>query len=710
MNSYFYRQLYRNSTNESRWIILLLGKLNRISKPALSCLKRRQWLAKSVLCVACLNLMGASVWAQKTDTDLTMTSLEDLMNIEVTSVSKKEERLFQTAAAIYVITQEDIRRSGLTSIPELLRLVPGLSVARIDGNKWAISARGFNGRFANKLLVLIDGRSVYSPETSGVYWEAQDVMIEDIERIEVIRGPGGSLWGANAVNGVINIITKRAKDTQGGLATAGGGSEERGFTSVRYGAKIGDNFDYRIYAKYFNRSGLLNQSGRGANDGQDALRGGLRLDWQLSKRDVLTLQGDIYDTRLRETSTTISLVAPYASPINTPGELMGGNALGRWKHTFSERSDMALQIYFDRARRETRDSGERLDTFDLDFQHHVSFGWRQDMVWGFGYRRVISQTNSNIGTPVQFNPSGGSDQLFSAFAQDELTLVKDRLRLRVGAKLVHNDVSGFDLQPSVRLLWTPGERQTIWAAVSRAVRTPAIVEERVRVHITAFPGADGTPFVFTLFGNAGVKSEALRAYELGYRVQPARQFSLDVATFFNQYDRLRSIEQGQPFFAAEPLLPRVVIPFRYGNLLRGETYGLEASANLDLTTRWQVRGSYSFLRMHLHLDAGSLDTISESAEGNSPQHQFQLHSYFKLPRNFDLDTSLYHVARLPGLQAPAFTRLDVRFGWRVNENIELSLGLQNLLDHRQPGFNGVDTSVITSQAKRSFYGKVTWKF
>ncbi|MEP7340327.1 MAG: TonB-dependent receptor [Acidobacteriota bacterium] len=654
--------------------------------------------------------MTSAIWAQKPNADLTTTSLEDLMNIEVTSVSKKEEKLFQTAAAIYVITQEDIRRSGLASIPELLRLAPGLDVARIDGTKWAISARGFNGRVANKLLVLIDGRTVYSPDTSGVYWEVQDLPLESVERIEVIRGPGGTLWGANAVNGVINIITKRAEDTQGGRVTAGGGSEERGFGSVRFGAKIGDNAYYRIYGKYFNRSGLVDASGRDANDGQQAVRGGGRLDWQATGRDKLTLEGDIYRTHLRETSVSLSAAQPFAPPANTGGEFNGNNLLGRWTRAFSERSDMALQVYYDRFSRDIYDSADKINTFDADFQHHLAVGQRQNIVWGLGYRLISHQAESTSSSPIQFIPQKKTVQLFSGFAQDEITLAKDRLRLILGAKLEHNDFSGYEVQPSVRLLWTPSERQTVWAAVSRAVRTPARTQQDFRVNFQAFPAPDGTTIITAVLGSPNATSEVLRAYEFGYRVQPARKLSLDVATFYNIYKRLNSFEPGQPFFETDPLPAHLVVPVYYGNLLRGETYGLEASVNFDATSRWKLQGSYSFLRMQLHQDAASRDTVSEGTEGESPRHQAQLHSYFKLSRKFELDTAIYRVSRLMGQPIPAYTRLDARLGWHVRESLELSLSLQNLLDNRHPEFKGVDVGVITSQVRRSIYGKVTWKF
>lgn len=683
---------------------------NELTRPVRQSNQRVSVLALLIL----LSLPLPMAWAQQPKNDLTTASLEDLLNIEVTSVSKKEEKLFDTAAAIYVITQEEIRRSGLTNLPELLRLVPGLSVARIDGNKWAISARGFNGRFANKLLVLLDGRTIYSPETSGVYWEVHDVPLETIERVEVIRGPGGTLWGANAVNGVINIITKHTKDTQGGLLTLGGGSEERGFGSARYGGSLGEHADYRVYARYFNRGSLVNALGRAVNDGQQSLRGGGRVDWQLTQRDALTLQGDVYRTNLHEASTNLSLDTPFAPVANTPGEFTGGNLLGRWTRRLSTQSDLALQVYYDRFARDNYDLGVTVNTVDLDFQHRFAPGHRQEIIWGGGYRHVWDRSNGTNRTPAQFVPADETSRLASIFAQDEITLVKDRLRLILGSKLQyfsrkHDISSDLKLQPNVRVSWVPGRNQSVWGAVSQAVKTSARTEENLRANYAAFPGPDGTLNVLTLFGNDEVKFETVRAHELGYRVQPGPQVSFDVAAFYNRYNHLHTYEPGQPFFEAEPR-PRIVIPIYYDNLMRGETYGAEVSAHWNVVRQWKLTGSYALLRMQLHRDATSRNVEAEKIEGHSPRHQFQLHSWLKLPRNFELDSALYTVSSLTTLQVPSYTRLDVRLGWRVQENIELSLGLQNLLDNRHPEFNGADQAVVASQVKRSLYGKLIWHF
>lgn len=665
-------------------------------------------LARGIVAITLLSLATAAR-AQKAEHELAGLSLDELINIEVTSASKKEEKLFKTATAIYVITRDDIRRSGLTTVPEVLRMAPGLEVARINANIWAIGARGFNGRFGNKLLVLIDGRSVYSATFAGIYWNVQDVPLDDIERIEVIRGPGTTLWGSNSVNGVINIITKHSRETQGGLITAGGGSEDLGFGSARYGGKIKEDAFYRLYAQYSDRSDLVDSLGHSAGDKWDSLRGGGRLDWNLGRRDFFTLQGDIYHIDARDTFSSVSPAAPLKPLGTTSDSFDGGNVLGRWHHDFSKRSDMTLQFYYDRARRRGVVIGEESShTFDLDFQNHVAIGSRQDLIWGLGYRLVSSDSKSDSSTSVRFTPKGRRTPLFSGFVQDEVALVKDKLRLTIGSKFEHTDYSGLEVQPSIRALWTPSPHQTLWGAASRAVRTTLHDDKGLRANVAAFPGQNGLPVVVAILGDPRTRPETLRAYEFGYRAQAHDRLSLDIATFYNVYDSLRSSEPGLPFFETDPLPPHLVIPLRFNNLLRGETYGVELSTNVDLTNSWKLSGSYSFLRMQLHRTPGGRDVTGEAAEGNSPRHQFQIHSYLRLPRNLELDTAMYRVSELPNQRVAGYTRLDARLGWRVSEGADLSVGLQNLLDSRHQEF-GRD-AVVPSRIARSAYAKITWRF
>src|SRR5882672_11508804 len=461
--------------------------------------------------------------------DVTAITLEDLMDLQVTSVSKRAQKLADAAAAIFVITQDDIRRSGASSIPEALRMVPGLEVARIDENKWAIGSRGFNGRFDNKLLVLIDGRSVYTPLFSGVYWNVQDVLLEDVDRIEVIRGPGATLWGANAVNGVINVITKKAKATQGGLVSAGAGSQERAAGGVRYGGKLGNNTYYRAYTKYFDWGPSAYPSGMTAHDGWDALRGGFRADWTPAGANSLTLQGDIYRSRFDETLTVASLSAPYSNTFPNDGKYSGGNILGRWNHT-SERSSMSLQMYYDNTTITDHSLfGDHQNILDLDFQHGFHVGDSQQFVWGLGYRSIRDKNDPSF--TVSLQPNQVTLNQFSTFVQDEISLVDNRLQITLGSKFERNEFTGFEVEPNARLLWNLTPNQSIWTAVSRAVRTPALTEEGLRLNSAVIPPGTPSnpaplPAVVAVFGSHQFKSEDLLAYELGYRVQAAKNLSL----------------------------------------------------------------------------------------------------------------------------------------------------------------------------------------
>ncbi|MFL6293865.1 MAG: TonB-dependent receptor plug domain-containing protein, partial [Thermoanaerobaculia bacterium] len=497
--------------------------------------------------------------------ELKKMSIEELMEIDVTSVSRHTERVSGAAAAITVITGEDVRRSGANNLPDALRMIVSLHVAQFDGRTWAISARGFNITTANKLLVLIDGRSVYTPLFSGVFWDVQDVMLEDVERIEVIRGPGAALWGANAVNGVINILTKNARETVGRLANVGAGTEERGFGSFRQGGKVGERTWYRAYGKYSYRDALEFESGASARDPLRRGQAGFRIDRDIEEdagRGSFTLQGDAYQGR-------------SAEAIRSDTELDGGNLLGRWSRSKSEDSGVDLQVYYDRTHRLIPNSfEERRDTLDLDFQHRLPLGRRHGVVWGGGYRVTSDEVENSAATV--FIPDQRTQHLFSAFLQDDFEL-SPSLRLTAGSKLEVNDSTGLEVQPSVRFAWTPNEHRTVWGAVSRAVRTPTRLDEDLR--FLAGP-------VVTLRGDRDFDSEELLAYELGYRHQPLRNQVLDAALFYNVYDNLRS---------QEPSATRSGLPIVLANKLNAKTWGLELRASWQPLPWWRVYAGYAFL-------------------------------------------------------------------------------------------------------------------
>ena len=660
-------------------------------------------------------LLAGSTVAQNSRNvpDVTAMSMEDLMNLQVTSVSKRTQKVADAAAAIFVITQEDIRRSGATSIPEALRLVPGLEVARIDQNKWAIGSRGFNGRFDNKLLVLIDGRSVYTPLFSGVYWNVEDVMLEDVDRIEVIRGPGATLWGANAVDGVINVITKKAKSTQSAVVTAGAGTEERAAGGVRYGGKLGDNTYYRAYTKYFDWGPSAYPSGMTAHDGWDALRGGFRADWTPAGPNSLTLQGDIYRTRFNETLTVASLSAPYSNTFPNDGKYSGGNILGRWNHT-SEGSSMSLQMYYDNTTITDHSLfGDHQNILDIDFQHGFHVGDSQQFVWGVGYRSIRDKNNPSF--TVSLQPNQVSLNQFSTFLQDEISLVDNRLQITLGSKFERNEFTGFEIEPNARLLWNLTPNQSIWTAVSRAVRTPALTEEGLRLNSQVIPPgtlANPTPLpaVVAVFGSHQFNSEDLLAYELGYRVQATSNLSLDIATFYNNYSNLRTAEPGAPRVEGSPAPTDIVIPFVAGNKMSGGTYGIELFADWKVVPKWRLVGSYSYLQMDIHKNVDSQDPTPDIPNGSSPRHQWYLRSSIDLPKHFEQDTTLRFVDQLPSLNVPSYYSLDAHLGWRPVTRLEFSIGGQNLLNNWHLEFMPDFVNTSPTVVKRSIFGSITWKF
>lgn len=648
------------------------------------------------------------------NSDIADWSLEKLIDTEVTIVSGNVQKLSKAAAAVHVISNEDIRRSGATTIADSLRMSPGLNVARIDSSRWAVSSRGFNDFFANKLLVLMDGRSVYTPLFSGVFWDVQDTLLEDVDQIEIIRGPGASIWGANAVNGVINIVSKHSKDTQGTLITGGGGTEERGFGAIRYGDKINDNLHYRAYLKYFTRDDTRTYAGGEGVDEWDMYRGGFRTDWDISQNASLRFQGDAYTGAIGQILPVQA--APIIDPANPPtvqgrGPVQGGNLLSSYQRTFSAESDMTLQLYYDRTERLDQVHSEERDTYDVDFQHRFGLLEKNSFTWGLGYRYTtddLRDGRAGLGT-LAFPNGQRHDQLVSGFAQDEIEL-HEKVMLTLGAKVEHNDYTGFEFQPSGRIVWNPTEGQALWGAVSRAVRTPNRAEADLNGRLTSRASPGG----IQLFGSDAYDSEELIAYELGYRWQVRTNLSVDLATFYNDYDKLRTIDLvGLPNPGAGDFAP----DFVFANSIRGETYGFEIGSTYQVTDWWRLGGSYTFLRMHLEVTSATSDpALAANTEGDSPRHQFQVRSFFDLPKNFEFDTMLYYVDVLPTRAVSSYFKLDLRLGWRPwkgQENrwkdLEFSIVGQNLLEdhHREfgPGF-----LVSPNEIERSVYGKVTWRF
>ncbi len=684
--------------------------------------KKKALLKKSgaVLAVAALGslLVGMPLYAgsapEEPSIDLNELSLEELKQVMIVSVSKKPEKLSEAAAAISVITAEDIRRSTAITIPDLLRGVPGLQVGQINANTWAVGSRGFNHRYANKLLVLIDGRSVYTPMFSGVYWHVQDMLLEDIERIEVIRGPGATLWGANAVNGVINIITKHTADTQGGLLTAGTGNEEQGFGGFRYGFRLGRKAYGRAYLKYSKRDDFRDAYSRHGEDDWDTLKGGFRFDWEGPGQDVFTFQGDIYNGDAGERMGRLAALSEYLDITRYDQDFSGGNLLFRWQHTFSDTADTTLQVYYDRTRMHNSFSigprsryTERFDTFDIDFQHRFQLGTRHALVWGVGCRIVrdhFSDTNSPIFT---FDPGSRTNRLFSAFFQDDITLIPGRLRLVLGTKVEHNDYTGFEVQPSARLLWKLGDRQVIWAAVSRAVRTPSRYEhDSQSMSIGVVPL--GLPTLLSVEGNRHVDSENLRACELGYRLQVTPALFLDLALFYNVYSDFRSVEPGRFFFASRPQPAHFVFALDVDNGLDARTYGLEVSVDWDPKPWLRLQAAYTYLDIEMHNDRNTFYAFGNPPEDSNPHNQFSLNASVDLRWNLEWDIGLRYVDDL-GDFVDSYLEMDMRLAWSPVRDFEIALIGRNLFDDHHPEFV-VSRPGGFGEVERSIFGKILWRF
>ena len=630
--------------------------------------------------------------------------IEDLLQAEVTSVSKKPEKLADAAAAIHVITAEDIERAGAQSIPEALRMAPGLQVAQLSANKWVVSARGFADLFANKLLVLVDGRSVYTPLFSGVFWEFLDMLMEDIERIEVIRGPGAALWGANAVNGVINIITKPADRTLGALATAATGTRYPLAAGARVGDRIGDKGSYRLYAKGDIHDGYVQPDGEDAFDGWQKLQSGFRTDIAAAADNSFTLQGDIQRGEEELTYNLPGLLTPAES--RTEANYWTGNLLTRWEKEQDADTLLSLQAYYDYSHIDAIFPRENRQTFDVNFQYRTMMTSAQEVTWGLGYRRSIDDIE---GTELfSFTPESKSLDLYSIILRDEIALVKGSWWLTLGSQFEHNDYSGFEVQPTIRLRWKPEERQTWWAAISRAVRTSSRADHDYQGVNSEHTDAFGNRYRGALLGRKDFQSEDLIAYELGHRWSPAAGLSFDTALFYNVYDNLRSLDQGSPFIGADAQSPYLVIPLYIGNGLSGTTHGLELFANWQPVKVWKLAFGYTYIDGSLD---GGPETIWENQqfdEEDLSHQQLQLRSWLDLTADWTIDSELYYVDRLTE-DVDAFVRLDLRLGWKISPYLELSLSGENLTDGAKAE-STAGNSLVGSEVPRQFLAKLTWSY
>ena len=662
----------------------------------------RKCLASAAAAAALILVESAS--AEDAGRDLSALSLEDLLKLEVSSVSRRDQKLNRTPAAAFVITREDIRRSGATSIPELLRLVPGLQVARISSSQWAVSSRGFNSRIANKILVLIDGRTVYNDLYSGVFWDQNDVLLEDVERIEVIRGPGATMWGANAVNGVINIITRKAADTLGGLATVEAGERERAAGAVRYGGQHGRNLQYRGFTKYFDREPLRHADGSDGEDKWNAVRGGGRLDWQPGRTDSVTVQGDVYrGTGRQNVGESLGTFVPQGSR-SDPLWFSGGFALGRWEHGL-RRGDMAVQAYYNREGREEMFGAGTLHTLDFDFQHHLPLSPQHDLIWGVGYRVRVDHLNQGRS---EFFHQSFDDRFAGAFVQDEITFIPDRLVLTAGVKFEHNSYTGLETQPGLRLLWTPTDSQSMWASASRAVRMPSVQELDINALTRVQGPLAAIATAVSYHGNPDFQSEVLRAYEAGYRRRFSPHLWLDVAGFVNSYTSLQSREQGTPYLMMDPA-PILIVPVTLANSMVGRTTGVETWVSWTPSPEWRLQASHSWLvgQFHYRNPAG---IPVESDPMQSPRNTVGIRSAWDVTRFWSIDAELRYVSRLGYPEVPRYVSANLRAARKLGESAELSFGVDDLLRPRHLEFVPTLEYVIPTQVHRAFYAKVTWNF
>ncbi len=619
--------------------------------------------------------------------DLFELSIEELGRVRVTSAARRSEPLQRVTSAMYVITAEDIRRSGLNRLPEILRLAPGVEVARTGTHSWSISIRGFNSDLSNKLLVLIDGRSVYSPLFAGGFWDAQDVLVQDIERIEVISGPGGTLWGANAVNGVINIITRPARETQGSMVEVAAGSETRRFAGLRHGWQAGADFAARAWVKYAESDASLEQTGEPGVD--DARRGqaGFRVDWERSENDRLVFQGDAYAAELGDWLRPEFALGTLPGP-DRPGtvDIGGFNLLTRWDRNLETGGHVLLQAYLDHTARDAPGTfDERRHTLDVDFQHDVAPAGRHRVIWGAGVR-VTSDELDNT-TFASFIPDSRRDETLSLFVQDDITLLEDELVLTAGTKLEHNDYSGWEAQPNLRLGWALADDRFLWAAVSRAVRIPARLDSDLELVAPLVVPGMPVPVYFNARGSESFRSEELIATEAGYRAQLGPDLSIDVSLFRHDYDRLQTQEPGAISVVGDP--PRyLLIPATLANGMRGEARGGTLVTNWQVLEPWRLQLQYAYLDLDLELIPGSSGAGSLALSGNSPTHQATLHSFLELPQQFELFTSIRHVDELPGLGVPGYTAVDLSLGWNPLDDLRLSLTVRNLTDGEHLEFGG----------------------
>jgi iron complex outermembrane receptor protein len=643
--------------------------------------------------------------AQSAGRDLSQVSLEELMNIEITSASRKEQRAGDVAAAVFVITQDDIHRSGMTTIPDLLRLAPGVEVAQINSNKWAVSVRGFNGLYANKLLVLVDGRTVYNRIFSGVFWDTEDLLIDDIDRIEVIRGPGAAIWGANAVNGVINIVTKATADTQGALVHVDGGNSGDQ-ASVRYGGTIGAA-TYRLYSQWTGRNQSLIAPGTGANDASHSVTTGFRADWT-TQPGAFMLEGDFTAGQARSLWPNLNPQTAAGDPLaNNPSDSQGGHVLGRWTHTRASGASLQIQSFVDIAGRQEPVGNYNRRVFDVDMQYHTALGAHQDLVAGAGYRLFDERFIGQVG--FSLTPAQDTSSLLTAFMQDEIELFRNRLAVTLGSQVQYDSDAGAGVQPTARVMWKALPRQRLWASTSRALRTPSLYEQGLLVDFPPVPTASGLPLVVSTMGNPAAVTETFVDGEAGYRLEIGTAASIDVTGFVGRYNHLRTQEVAAPVVEFVPS-PQILVTTQFGNQLAATTRGLEVAGHWAPVRFWRLDGSYTSFNVTPHLAATSQDPSSAQTDASTPHNQWQVRSVFSPGTRATLDLAVFHVGPLEQSQVAAYTRADISAEWRFTTRLSAMAIGQNLFDSAHAEFAPASSLLLATQVPRSASLRLRWTF
>jgi iron complex outermembrane recepter protein len=648
-----------------------------------------------------------AVPSDQSEQSLKQLSIEQLGDVEVTSVTKEPEEVWKTPAAVYVITQQAIERSGATDIPEALRLAPGVEVARIDSHTWSIGIRGFGSNLTRNILVLIDGRSVYSPLLAGTYWDVQNVPLTDIDRIEVIRGPGGTIWGPNAVDGVINIITKSSKDTQGETVQVGGGNVDQGDVTAQYGGTGAPGLTYRVYGMGFDHGAEYDFGGDNYDEWRD-IQGGFRMDYDRLPHDTYTVQGDMYDEGAGYRASSINYTPPYSVILQSTAPLSGGNIVARWNHIQAPGKDIQIEAYYDRTSRRESNFVDLRNTFDVDFLDRFRLPYNQQISWGAGVL-ISAGHNPQVVPGLYFTPESRTDQLYSGFFQDEIALIPDSLSLSIGTKLLKTNYTGLQLQPSVRLLWNPTSTQALWAAFTHAVRTPSDAERAF--NLTGFVGVQpgGTAEFARFMANPDFHSEEMNGWELGYRRMIGKNLYFDLASFYNHYGDLFSEDiTGLPFVEDTPGPPHLLIPAEFGNGLVGTTKGFELSPDWSPLPLWRLSVAYSYLDMEIERGKNSLDVGSAPiVEGSSPRNQVTGQSDFSITSAIDLNLTYRFVSTLPALAIPSYSTGDARLGWWVTPDLQLSVAGRNLF---QPYHYEYENDPGPNVAiKRSVYVQLSWR-